>query len=462
MTRTSSDQAFSAAADSYRIGVGAGFAGDRYDPAEDLARRGQLDALAFECLAERTVALEHQNVRRGLSEGFDRRILRRLRGTLGPVTSGGGLVISNAGAANPIAAARAVRRLAVELGLDDLPVAAVTGDDVLDRLVLGDCQVLGTDDTLERYRDRIVSANAYTGAGGLITAIRAGAKVVLAGRTADAALFLAPLAVRFGWDLDAVPDRDRVANGLLVGHLLECAGQLTGGYFDDGPRKRVPGLARLGFPFADVTEDGHAVYGKLEGTGGRLDPDTVIEQLLYEIDDPGHYITPDGTLDLTGVTIEARGPERVAVHGATTAGRPDLLKVSVGIDDGFLACAGIVYAGGGCRDRAGRAASVITERWMQVHRRPVSELTFDLVGLQSTRPWWACGDAPEPPEVQLRATARTWSREHAALLGEEMEALYTNGPAGGGGVSATVKETVGLVSTLVPRSLVETTVEVLR
>ncbi len=443
----------------YRIAVGAGFAGDRYEPAEDLARRGDLDALVFECLAERTIALAQQGLRRGTSAGYDPRILRRLRGSLVPVIGSGGLIVTNAGAANPHGAALAVRDLARELGLADLPVAAVTGDDVLDRLVLDDCQVLGTDLTLDRYRGRIVSANAYTGAAGIADAIRAGARIVLAGRTADAALFLGPLAVRFGWDLAA--GTDPVANGLLVGHLLECAGQLTGGYFADGPRKTVPDLARLGFPYADVEADGSAVYRKLPGTGGRLDTLTVVEQLLYEIEDPHRYVTPDGVLDLSGVTIDEVGADEITAHGATITSQPERLKVSVGIDDGFLASAEIVYAGTGCRARAELAARIIAERWAEVHHRPAGELTFDLVGLSSARPFWQPGDGPEPLEVRLRASARTWSRADAAILGEEMEALYTNGPAGGGGVTAQVRETVGVVSTLIPRSLVQTKVEVL-
>lgn len=443
----------------YRIAVGAGFAGDRYEPAEDLARRGDLDALVFECLAERTIALAQQSLRRGLTPGYDPRILRRLRGTLAPLVRRGGLVVTNAGAANPRAAARAVRELAAELGLADLSVAAVTGDDVLHGLVLGDCRVLGTDDTLDRYRGRIVSANAYTGAAGVADALRAGARAVVTGRIADAALFLAPLAVRFGWDLDGVSAP--VANGLLVGHLLECGGQLTGGYYADGHRKTVPGLARLGFPYADVTADGHAVFRKLPGTGGRLDTTTVVEQLLYEIDDPYRYVTPDGVLDLTRVRIGERGPGEVAVHGAAAGPAPELLKVSVGIDEGWLGVAGIVYAGTGCRHRAELAAQVIVERWTGVHGRPAEELEADLVGVSSTRPWWTPEPGVDPPEVQLRISVRTMTRGAAALLGEEMEALYTNGPAGGGGVTFDLRETVGLVSTLIPRSLVETKVEVL-
>lgn len=443
----------------FRIGVGAGFAGDRYEPAAALARHADLDALVFECLAERTIALAQQALRSGASEGFDRRILRRLHGALPGVLASGGTVITNAGAANPVAAAKAVSVLAGEMGLDPLPVAAVTGDDVLGLLDLERCHVQGTDRTLADYRDRIVSANAYTGAGGIVEAIEQGARVVLTGRTADASLFLAPLVVRYGWDLDT--DLDAVAGGLLVGHLLECGGQLTGGYFADGTRKTVPDLAHLGFPFADVDHDGVGTYRKLPGTGGRIDRRTVLEQLLYEIDDPTRYVTPDGTLDLSSVEITETGPDTVRASGAVCAPAPRSLKVSVGIDDGFLASAGIVYAGAGCLARALLAADILHARWTEVHGRAGDALSCDVMGVNASRPWWV-PERDEPPEVGLRVSVRTLDRADAVLLTEEVEALYTNGPAGGGGVTSDIRQTTGIVSTLVPRDLVTTAVEVFR
>ena len=441
-----------------RIAVGAGFAGDRYEPAEDLARRGDLDALSFECLAERTIALAHADLRSGRTAGWDARLLRRLRGTLPGVLASGGVVVTNAGAANPRGAAHAVRGLAEELGID-VPVGAVTGDDVLGRLDLAASRLLGSDETLDRYAGRIVSANAYTGAAGLLEALQLGARVVVGGRTSDAALFLAPLAARFGWDLTA--DRDEVANGLLVGHLLECGGQLTGGYFADGDRKAVPDLAHLGFPYADVTADGRATYRLLPGAGGRLDEATVLEQLLYEIDDPTRYLTPDGVLDLSHVQVVETGPDEVVVHGARLVGTPEMLKVSVGIDDGFLATGEISYAGAGCRRRGELAAEVLMQRWTDVLGRPADELRCDLVGVSSARPWWSPPEDFEPPEVRVRAAVRTLDEGAAGLIGAEVEALYTNGPAGGGGVVTQVRRTIGLVATLVPRDLVTVEVEVL-
>ena len=440
----------------YRIAVGAGFAGDRYDPAEELAAHGDLDALVFECLAERTIGLAHQALRSGTSSGFDPRLIRRLRTTLPAIAASGGVIVTNAGAANPVAAAKAVAALVGELGVGPMPVAAVLGDDVLPQLDLAACQVIGTDYTLADYADRIVSANAYTGAAGVIAALHTGARVVITGRTSDAALFLGPLAVHHGWDLD--DDLDEIAQGLLIGHLLECGGQLTGGYYADGPDKKVPGLARLGFPYADVDREGTAIYRKLAGTGGRLDRSTVIEQLLYEIDDPTRYITPDGVLDLSGVEIVENDVDVVTVSGASIGSVPDMLKVSVGIDDGYLGAAEIMYAGTGCRDRADLAAEILRERWRDVHDRNPDELDCAVIGVNAARPWWHTSN-DDTPEVRLRASVRALNAADAAVIAEEVEALYTNGPAGGGGVTSSVRQTTGIVSTMIAKTAVEMTVE---
>ncbi len=189
----------------------------------------------------------------------------------------------------------------------------------------------------------MVSANAYLGAGPIVDALGLGADVVITGRVADPSLFVAPLAYARGWDLD---DPTRVAHGTLVGHLLECAGQVTGGYFADPPLDIVDGLADLGFPLADVSDD-HAIITKLDGTGGRVDTDTVLAQLSYEVMDPARYLTPDVTADFSGVRVETAGPDRVRVSGAKGTVRPAALKVTVGYWGGYRCEAGISYAGHG-------------------------------------------------------------------------------------------------------------------
>lgn len=439
----------------FRIGVGAGFADDRLDPAGLLVREAELDALAFECLAERTIALAHASMASG-APGFDPKLMRRLRGVLADATSRGITILTNAGAADPVAGARATRELASQLGLSSVAVAAVTGDDVLSVLP-PDSIIVGTDQTLGDLGDRVISANAYLGADALIDALDNEANVVIAGRVSDSALFAAPILHHFGWRLDDLP---RVADSVLVGHLLECGGQLSGGYYADGDRKQVPGLATLGFPFADVAPDGSAVYGKVPGTGGMISRGTVLEQLLYEVDDPRRYLTPDVVLDMSRVVIDDRGSDRVRVSGARDAGRPGQLKVSVGVRDGFLAVAEIIYVGRHALRRARLAADIVTERWGLVHQRDQAELRCDFVGYNAARAW----SEPdcEPPEVCLRVATRTFDRHVARLVVEEVEALYTNGPFGGGGVTSRIADTVGLVSTFIDRDAVAPRMEVVR
>ncbi|MGR3481277.1 acyclic terpene utilization AtuA family protein, partial [Salipiger marinus] len=322
-----------------RIGAGAGFQGDRIGPAVDLAERGGLDFLVFECLAERTIALAQQARLADPAAGFDPRLERRLRAVLPACAKAGTRIVTNMGAANPRAAAARARAVVAELGLD-LKVAAVTGDDVLDRI---GGQVL--DETGRPARDlgaRLISANAYIGVGGIVAALAQGADIVICGRASDPALFLAPLVHHFGWAMD---DWTRLGRGTLVGHLLECSAQITGGYFADPGVKDVPGLAHLGFPLAEVAEDGTAVITKLPGTGGLVSRATCTEQLLYEIHDPARYMQPDVIADFSGVTLDQIGPDRVRVAGAGGQAPSGLLKVSVGYRDGWLGEGQISYAG---------------------------------------------------------------------------------------------------------------------
>ena len=326
----------------------------------------------------------------------------------------------------------------------------MTGDDVLDALDL-DAPTLETGTPLSTYGP-IVSANAYLGAEALLPALATGADIVVTGRVADPSLFVAPLQHEYGWAPD---DVDRLARGTAVGHLLECAGQLCGGYFADPGRKDVPGMAQLGFPFADVDADGHAVLGKVAGTGGRITRATATEQLLYEVTDPHGYLTPDVTADFSAVTLTETAPDRVTVRGARGRPRPATLKVSVGYLAGYVGEGEIGYAGANAVARAHLAAEILRERLGS----RFAELRIDLVGSTSLHGRAFDPDA-RPYEVRLRVAARAPSSEEAALVGDEVEALYTNGPAGGGGTRKYVTEQIGIVSTLLDRARVSTRVTV--
>lgn len=435
-----------------RIGAGAGFQGDRIAPAVELAERGALDYLVFECLGERTIALAQQARMADPGAGFDPLLERRMRAVLPACARAGTRILTNMGAANPVAAAARVRAVARELGLGQLRVAAVTGDDVLDRV--GPLVLDETGAPAAALGGRLVSANAYTGIEGLAAALAAGADVVICGRASDPSLFLAPLAHEFGWARD---DWTRLGRGVLVGHLLECAAQVTGGYFADPGVKDVPGLAAVGHPLAEVDAEGNAVITKLPGAGGRVSRATCTEQLLYEIHDPARYLQPDVIADFSGVEFEEQGPDRVAVRGGDGRPATGLFKVSVGYRDGWLGEGAITYAGANCVARGRLAIDLVRARLAPAAER-IAEARGELIGVDSV-----LRGAVAPPgmtEVRMRYAARCADRETALLVGEEVEALYLSGPAGGGGAARMVREVVAIASALIPAAQVPAHVQV--
>ncbi|MCE7029646.1 acyclic terpene utilization AtuA family protein [Jiella avicenniae] len=435
-----------------RIGAGAGFGGDRIDPAVALARDGALDYLVFECLAERTIALAQLARVADPSEGYDKLLERRIRAVLPDCLRNGTRIVTNMGAANPWAAAQKVAETAADMGLTGVKVAAVLGDDVL-----GHVAPYPLDDTgmpAEALGTRLVSANAYIGSAGIVDALQAGAQVVICGRAADPALFLGPLAHEFGWASD---DWERLGRGTLVGHLLECAAQITGGYFADPGLKDVPDLANVGYPLAEVGEDGNAVITKLPGTGGQVTLATCTEQLLYEIHDPARYLQPDVVADFSNVDFTEIGPDRVAVSGGAGHPRPETLKVSVGSRDGWIGQGEISYAGPGAVARGRLAADILKERLLPF-QNAIAAYRSDLIGVDSILP--GDSDAPPPREVRLRCAARCDSREVAETVADEVETLYLCGPAGGGGVTRSLREVIGIRSTFMPRSEVEVSVRI--
>ncbi len=433
-----------------RIGAGAGYSGDRIEPAVELAEHGQLDYLVFECLAERTIAIAQQARRQDPSLGYDPLLDARMRAVLPVAVPNGVRIVSNMGAANPRAAARRTARIAQSLGVAGLKVAAVEGDDVLDVVLRGAFRFEESGDDVAAYRDRIVSANAYLGAAPIVDALATGADVVLTGRVADPSLFAAPLIHAFGWRMD---DWDTLGAATVVGHLLECAGQVTGGYFADPGYKDVPNLARLGFPIGEVAADGSVVITKVPHAGGRVSAATCKEQLLYEIHDPARYLQPDVVADFTHVTVAEEAADRVRVTGGRGTARPDTLKVSVAYVDGWIGEGQISYGGPGALERARLALGIVRER-LALTGVAATELRFDLIGVDALY-----GDATpavrgEPAEVRVRVAGRAASAGEAARIGNEVETLYTNGPAGGGGAFKSTREVIAVQSVLLPRAAV--------
>ncbi|MBC3926086.1 DUF1446 domain-containing protein [Pseudomonas lurida] len=436
-----------------RIGSGAGYSGDRIEPAVELAEQGDLDYLVFECLAERTIALAQQARINDPEGGYDPLLSERMRRVLPFVGVNAGRrrlrVITNMGAANPLSAAVEVRRIASELGVD-LNVVAVVGDDVLSALqpewLLDNGQTVGS------LGERLISANAYLGVDGILEALRADADVVITGRVADPSLFLAPQMFEFGWAAD---DWHRLGRGTLVGHLLECAGQVSGGYFADPGFKDVDDLARLGFPLAEISADGEALITKVSGSGGRVSRATCIEQLIYEVHDPAAYLTPDVTADFSQVGFVEEGSDRVRAQGAGGRARPEQLKVSVGYLEGWIGEGQMSYGGPGAVARAQLARDVVLKR-LELIGVKMQDVRAELIGMDALH---GPRSTVEPWEVRLRVAARCAARSDAVRVGNEVETLYTNGPSGGGGASKSVRQVVAVASLLLPRGAVNPRIE---
>jgi Acyclic terpene utilisation family protein AtuA len=436
-----------------RIGSGAGYAGDRIEPAIELATKGNLDYLVFECLAERTIALAQQAKARDPRTGFDPMLADRMAAVLPACVERQVTIITNMGAANPTAATGIVKEVARRLGIRRLSIATVTGDDVLDLVREHNLTIAETGEPTSSLESRLISANAYIGAEPIVDALAGGADVVITGRAADPSLFVAPQVHEFGWQLDQWPELGRAT---LVGHLLECAGQVTGGYFADPGYKDVENLDRLGFPIAEVPAHGPIVITKVPGSGGRVTAATCKEQLLYEIHDPSAYLTPDARADFSQVRIAEVGPDRVSVDGANGWPRPELLKVSLGYLDGYIGEGQISYAGAGAVERARLAATIVLSRLERQQAR-IDDVRCDLVGVDAIHGPRISGQT-QPYEVRLRIAVRTSSLPDARRIGAEVETLYTNGPAGGGGATSSTREVLSVASTYVPRAFVKCSV----
>src|SRR6516164_3161015 len=437
-----------------RIGSGAGYSGDRIEPAIELAEKGGIQYLVFECLGERTVALAQQARMKNPQNGFDPLLEERMRAVLPLCAAKGIKIVTNMGAANPAAAARKTAEIARSLGLSSLKVAAVVGDDVLEPCKERDLPIMEFDGTIRQLGNRLLSANAYLGAGPMAEALSAGADFVITGRASDPALFLAPMIHALGWAMD---DWNLRGQGTVAGHLLECAGQITGGYFADPGYKDIPDLARLGFPIGEIGEDGSLVVTKVPGSGGAVTARTCKEQLLYEVHDPRKYFQPDVVADFAQVSVEEIAPDRVRVSGGRGSKRTDTLKVSVGYIDSFIGEGQISYAGPGALARGRLALDIVRDR-LKLTGVTASELRFDLIGVDSLHGPLVSAHANEPYEARIRVAGRTENLREAVRIGNEVETLYTNGPAGGGGAWKSARDVVAVASVLLPRELARTQV----
>lgn len=441
------------------IGSGAGFAGDRIDAGiavvDTLKTKDGPSYLIFEVMGERTLAIAQRIKMRNPELGYSPYLEPYLRNVLAACKEHGITIVANLGNANPKGGAKRVHELATELGIKGLRVAVVLGDDLLAFMDGEDVAALPTIEGLSIDGKEIVAANAYLGARPVAEALKLGVDIILVGRTTDAALVLGPLIHEYGW---GEQDFDLLAAGTLAGHLLECGGQITGGYFCDPGFKDVPGMDNLGFPIGEIEADGTIIISKADNTGGLVNKATVTEQMLYEIHDPAAYLTPDVSLDLMHVTLEDAGKDRVRVIGARGNPPPDTLKVTVSADGGWLGESEMIYAGPNALARARLAADIVRTR---CERNGVKEpLRVEIIGTGAVFDNDASErerskNMPMDGEYRLRAAIRTPDKETAQYVNDEVLSLFCSGPAGGGGFRCNITGQVNTASVLIDRAPVE-------
>lgn len=441
-----------------RIGSGSGGCSfERIEPAIELLEKGRLDYLVFECLAERTIANAQKEKQQNPDKGYNPMLEIRMRRLLPLAVDKGVRIISNMGGANTPAAVAAILAIARELGLHGLKVAMVQGDDILDRITeYYDLPLWDKKIPLRELDGQIVAANAYLSGDPIKEALDAGADVVITGRVADPALFVGPLKHEFGWTAE---NAQKMGQALLLGHLMECGAQITGGYYADPGYKDVENLHILGFPIAEIDESGVFTISKVEGSGGLIDLGVCKEQLLYEIADPGHYITPDGIADFSAVSFEQTGRDRVKAMNAATKGEPQTYKVNIGYQDCYVGEACISYGGTNALNRARLAADIVEKRLQLVGIVPdeyrVEYIGYDSLYRESISSAMTTG---EHSEIRLRIAARTRRRDDAVAVTREVECLYINGPAGGGGIRSGLEHIISIDNILIPRKDIVPTV----
>lgn len=436
-----------------RIGCGSGWERDRIEPAVDLAGRGDVQYMCFDCLAERTLGLAQQRKLKDPRYGYNPLLEEKMEALLPIYTEKGVRLIGNWGAANPVRATEVIKEIARKKGISGIKIATITGDDVLDQITEMDLVIQETNGKLKDLQGQIVSANAYTGCEGIVEALRLGADVIVGGRIADPSLFLAPMVYEFGWSLDTW---DLLAAGQIVGHLLECGFHVTGGNFADPGYCDVADLFDLAYPYAEVTADGKAVISKLEGTGGLVNANTCKAQLIYEVHDPANYITPDVIIDVRQTNVEEIGKDRVRVTGTKGKPRPEQLKISIGVLEGFIGEGELSYAGPGAYERSKLCLETIKKRLELIKEKAggILETKFDIIGLNSIfGP--ASPEPKEPPyDLRIRFAARCADERTANLVAEEGWHAFM-GPAGSGGVRTYVRQVLAIYTSFMPREMIQ-------
>jgi len=448
-----------------RIGSGSAFWGDAVDRAMDLLENGELDYMSFDFLAELTMALLQRLRSKNPNAGYVPDVIDFMRQTMPVARKNGTKLVSNGGGVNPLAAGHKIVEAARELGLMGTKVGVIEGDDIfgrIDELVARNVPLvnLDTGDTdFEAIRSRIVAANVYTDASGISEALAKGADVVVAGRVSDNALYVGPIMHELGWTYDEAY-HDRVAAAITIGHIIECSGACSGGLharFQDAQH-----MGRQGYPFADVFEDGSAEISKVDGTGGLVNRLSITEHLLYEINDPRRYIMPDGIADFTTLALEEVAKDRVRVTNMTGKGRPDLLKVVIGYEDGWIGEGMVFFPWPNALERARKAKETVLERFEQMNLA-ADEIQFDIIGANMLHgPAGPIDESIDYGEIGLRVAAKTKTKDEAEKVRRACSNLWIMGPGGTSfGTPQKPRPVVSLWPTLIPRDFITQSVTIL-
>jgi len=454
---------------SVRIGAGLGFYGDSWLPVRATLERGDVQYIVSDHLSELTLAILRKDAAKDANAGYTRDLVPMLT-DLWPLAAARNVrFVLNAGGLNPRGAGVALAAAFRAKGWR-ARIAVVTGDDVLDRIDTlragGDAlRHMDSGAELDGVRERLVFANAYLGATPIAQALSGGADIVVTGRVADAALALGPIVHELGWQLAArkQDEWDRLALGLTVGHLLECSGQGSGGNFgSEGSWSAIPDLGHIGYPIAQVGEDGVAVISKAPQTGGRVSFDTVRQQLLYEVQNPHAYFSPDVVLDMGTLRMTDLGGDRVEVRNATGKPRPAQLKIVAGYEDGWMGHAVIGFCWPDAYRKA-KATVALVEQALRERKLPIEETLVEYLGLDAfLGPHADLGTRDELNEVWLRMAVRTRDRRVAEALPRQFPWLALSGPPYMGGFHgiAPASQLLGIWPTLAARERIEANVEV--
>ncbi len=448
-----------------RIASGQGFWGDLVDAPVWQVTKGDVDYLVMDYLAEVTMSILQKQKNKNPNFGYARDIPELMEKILPVITEKNIKVITNGGGVNPTACAEAIIKVAQKLGIHNLKIAVVYGDDImedLDTIIAAGAELknMETGEPITAVKDKLLSANVYFGAFPIVEALEKGADIVITGRTTDTGLTLAPMIYEFGWKKT---DYDLLSAGTVAGHILECGAQSTGGNFL-GDWESIENFAQIGFPIAEAYPNGDVVITKHETLGGRVNFDTVAEQLLYEIGDPKNYITPDCIADFTSIKLEDLGNVRVKMYGVKGYPETDTYKVSVSYEDGYSAVGSLTYSWPKALTKAKAADKILRER-LQNLGLTFDEIRTDFIGYNATHETLAKElDEDDINEITMRVAVRSHDYNSIARFGREIAPLILTGPpavTGFAGGRPKPSDVVAYWPALLPKHLVKPEVKIM-